>query len=194
MNAPFLIAGLGNPGAEYAQTRHNAGFLLTEALAERWHAGWRNETRFSASLAKASVGGQVVWLVRPLTYMNASGESVGEVQRYYRVPVERMLVAVDDADLPLGTVRLRPDGSSGGHHGLESVESHVGTRKYARLRLGIGRTDAEVREITGHVLGRFSRAESEVFERVLAHAVAQVTCWLEDGIEKAMARYNGPAK
>lgn len=194
MNAPFLIAGLGNPGAEYAQTRHNAGFLLAEALAERWHAGWRNETRFAASLAKASAAGRVIWLVRPLTYMNASGESVGEVQRYYRVPTEQLLVAVDDADLPLGTVRLRPDGSSGGHHGLESVESHVGTRKYARLRLGIGRTEAEVREITGHVLGRFSRAESEVFERVLAHAVAQVTCWLEDGIEKAMARYNGPAK
>lgn len=194
MNAPFLIAGLGNPGADYAQTRHNAGFLLAEELARGWHATWRTEARFAASMTKATVGGRVIWLVRPLTYMNASGEAVGEVLRYYRVPIERLLVVVDDADLPLGTLRMRPEGSSGGHHGLESVESHVGTRKYARLRLGIGRTEAEVREITGHVLGRFSRAESEVFERVLAHAVAQVTCWMEDGIEKAMTRYNGPAK
>lgn len=191
MSLPSLIAGLGNPGSEYARTRHNAGYLLVEELGRRWAAEWREERRFSALVARGSRGPRAVWLVRPLTYMNASGEAVGPVVRYYRVPVERVLVVVDDADLPLGTLRMRPGGSSGGHHGLESVEAHLGTRGYARLRLGIGRRDPGVREITGHVLGRFSAAEAEVFERVLQQAVAQVTCWLDDGTEKAMARYNG---
>jgi len=186
-----LIVGLGNPGAEHARTRHNAGFLLAEALARKWHAGWRRESRFHAELARAEIDGRTVWLLRPQTFMNASGESVAPVARYYRVPPDRTLVVVDDADLPLGTVRLRKDGSSGGHHGLESVEAHLGTRAYPRLRLGIGRRDPAVREITGHVLGRFTADEADVFEQVLRHAVAQVTCWLEDGIEKAMARYNG---
>lgn len=194
VSLPYLIAGLGNPGAEYARTRHNAGFLVLEELAREWRIDWRQEPRFEASVAKSDRGGRVVWMVRPLTYMNASGEAIGAVARYYRVPVEQILVVVDDADLPLGSVRLRPDGSSGGHHGLESVETHLGTRKYARQRLGIGRLESGVRQITGHVLGRFSADEAEVFERVLRHAVSQATCWLDDGIEKAMARYNGSAR
>jgi len=189
-----LIAGLGNPGSEYARTRHNAGFLLLEELARVWRAEWRNERRFESEVARHVWAGGTTWLVRPQTYMNASGEAVGAVFRYYRLELPGLLVVVDDADLPLGTVRLRSEGSSGGHHGLESVEQHLGTRAYARLRLGIGRTDRSVREITGHVLGKFSAEETEVFGQVLRHAKAQVTCWLEEGIEKAMARYNGPAK
>lgn len=192
--APYLIAGLGNPGSEYARTRHNAGFLLVEALAEAWRAEWREERRFVASVAKAAPAGRTVWLVRPLTFMNASGEAVGAVMRYYRVPLTRLLVVVDDADLPLGAVRMRPDGSPGGHHGLESVESQLGTRAYPRLRLGIGRTESGVRRITGHVLGRFAADEAEVFGRVVRHGMSQVTCWLEEGIEKAMARYNRAAE
>lgn len=190
----FLIAGLGNPGTEYARTRHNAGFLLVDALARAWRVEGRETGRFEAWLGRGTRGNRVIWLARPLTYMNASGESVGALVRYYRVPVEQVLVVVDDADLPLGTVRLRPDGSSGGHHGLESVETHLGTRGYARLRLGIGRREEGVRQITGHVLGRFGEAELEVFEQVLAHGVAQVTCWLDEGIQKAMARFNGPVR
>lgn len=193
-DSPFLIAGLGNPGAEYARTRHNAGFLLVDHLADKWGAGWGAAGRFEVDVAKAGRGGRVVWLVKPLTYMNASGEAVGALARFYRVPVSQVLVVVDDADLPLGTVRMRPDGSSGGHHGLDSVESHLGTRQYARLRLGIGRVDAAGREITGHVLGRFTASEADVFERVLVHAGAQAACWLEEGIQKAMARFNGPVQ
>jgi PTH1 family peptidyl-tRNA hydrolase len=189
-----MIAGLGNPGAEYSRTRHNAGFLLVEELARVWGAEWKSERRFDALVARGAVQGRTIWLVRPQTYMNASGEAVGALLRYYRVEVPRVLVVVDDADLPLGKIRLRPDGSSGGHHGLESVETHLGTRSYARLRLGIGRTETVVREITGHVLGRFTTEEMEVFGRVLKHAVAQVTCWFDEGIEKAMTRYNGQAR
>jgi PTH1 family peptidyl-tRNA hydrolase len=194
VNAPFLIAGLGNPGAEYARTRHNAGFLVLEELARVWKVDWRREARFDALVARTNRPPGPVWLVRPLTYMNVTGRAVGAVARYYQVPLTQILVVVDDADLPLGTVRMRPEGSSGGHHGLESIEDHLGTRAYARLRIGIGRTDPAVREITGHVLGRFTADEAEVFGRVLPHAVEQVVCWLEEGPQKAMARYNGPVK
>lgn len=190
----YLIVGLGNPGAEYARTRHNAGFMVVEALGREWSAQWREERRFVARLGRAARAGRVLWLLEPLTYMNASGEAVAAVRRYHRVPLERVLVVVDDANLPLGSVRMRPGGSSGGHHGLESIESHLGTREYARLRLGIGRQETGGREITGHVLGRFSAEETTVMERVLQHAVAQVTCWIDDGTEPAMARYNGVAK
>ncbi len=196
MNAPYLIVGLGNPGAEYARTRHNAGFLVVDELARGWRAGWRTESRFEAEVARAGVGSapKTVWLAKPQTYMNASGEAVGAMARYYRVPTPQVLVLVDDVDLPLGAVRMRSEGSSGGHHGLESIEQHLGTRSYARLRLGIGRVEPGVREVTGHVLGRFTADEAESFARVARHAVAQVACWLDEGIEKAMARYNGQAK
>jgi PTH1 family peptidyl-tRNA hydrolase len=186
-----LIAGLGNPGAEYVRTRHNAGFLLLDRLADRWRGEWRLERRFAARLAQVAPGGHVCWLCQPQTYMNASGEAVAAVARYYRVPAGRVLVAVDDADLPLGTVRLRPDGSSGGHHGLESVEQHLATRGYPRLRLGIGRQPEPGRQITGHVLGSFSRLEAEWFDRVLARASEAVQCWLTDGAVVAMNRFNG---
>ncbi len=191
MENAHLIVGLGNPGDEYARTRHNAGFLLADLLAQRWRASWRTERRFTARLARAAFGGHECWLCQPLTYMNVSGEAVVAVANYYRLATAKVLVAVDDADLALGTIRLRPDGSSGGHHGLESVEQHLGTRGYARLRLGIGRQATAGRQITGHVLGSFSRVEREVFEQVLVRASEAVECWLQLGITAAMNRFNG---
>lgn len=188
----FLIVGLGNPGREYERTRHNAGFMLVDRLAEDWRAGWNGEKKFKAVTAKASPAGKRVILVKPQTFMNLSGEAAGPLKNFYRVPPANVLVAVDDANLPLGTVRLRPDGSPGGHHGLESVEQVLGTRAWPRLKLGIGRNSPEQREISGHVLGRFATDEMTVFEQVLGHAARQVTCWLNDGAEKAMNRFNGP--
>ncbi len=189
-----LIVGLGNPGAEYAQTRHNAGFELVERLAREWRANWELERKFQARIAKAERDGRRLLLVQPLTFMNLSGEAVGAVSGFYRVKPERVLVAVDDADLPLGQVRLRPGGRSGGHHGLESVEAHLATREYPRLRLGIGRRDPVVREITGHVLGKFGADERELFVQALARAGAQVECWLVAGIQKTMSQFNGAAE
>lgn len=194
MENQHLIAGLGNPGAEYARTRHNIGFLLADALAVRWRAEWRDEKKFSARLARAESAGRRVLLCQPQTFMNASGEAVRAVRDFFRVPPAQVLIAVDDADLPLGTLRLRGEGSSGGHHGLESVEQQLGTRGYARLRLGIGRRDPVVREITGHVLGKFNAAESALVEKVLARAASQVECWLADGLQKAMSQFNGPVE
>ncbi len=194
MENMYLIVGLGNPGADYAQTRHNAGFLLVERLAEHWRANWEVERKFQSRVAKAQRDGRRVLLMQPQTFMNLSGEAVSAVSGFYRVPPAQVLVAVDDADLPLGEIRLRPSGSSGGHHGLESMEQHLATREYPRLRIGIGRRDAAVREITGHVLGKFGADERELFAQVLAQAGEQIGCWLEAGIQKAMSQFNGPVK
>lgn len=185
----FLIVGLGNPGAEYADTRHNAGFLLVEKLAARWKCDWANERKFRARIAKTAYNNKRVFLCEPQTFMNLSGETVGALKNFYQLPLAQLMVVADDADLPLGTVRLRSSGSSGGHHGLESVEQHVASREYARLKIGIGRKDG-LREITNHVLGRFDSAENELLGKVLDRASRQVETWLDAGIEKAM-QWNG---
>lgn len=185
-----LIVGLGNPGAEYAKTRHNAGFMLVELLARRWRAEWNKEKKFQAQVAKAERNGRRVLLCEPQTYMNASGETVVALVQFYQLPFVNLMVAVDDADLPLGEIRLRPGGGPGGHHGLESIEAHLGARSYARLRIGIGRRDG-TREITGHVLGRMSAGELAMMEKVLARAADQMESWLALGLQKAMSQFNG---
>ena len=185
-----LIVGLGNPGAEYAQTRHNAGFLLVEKLAAQWKADWTNERKFKARMAKSDRQGKRVLLCEPQTFMNLSGETVGEVTGFYQLPLPQLIVAVDDADLPFGEIRLRPGGSSGGHHGLESIEQHLGSREFARLRIGIGRKDG-ARQITNYVLGKFEPAEQELLEKILERAANQVECWLAAGLQKAMSQFNG---
>jgi PTH1 family peptidyl-tRNA hydrolase len=191
MDNLHIIVGLGNPGAEYARTRHNAGFLVLDQLAGRWKLEWKLERKFDAFVARETeMGTGAVLLGKPQTFMNASGKSVGVVTAFYRVPSSRCLVVVDDADLPFGEIRMRPRGSSGGHHGLESIEEHLGTREFPRLRVGIGRRGGE-REITGHVLGKFSRDEAVVLELVLARAASQAECWVREGVQKAMNQFNG---
>jgi PTH1 family peptidyl-tRNA hydrolase len=186
----YLIVGLGNPGAEYAKTRHNAGFQLVAKLAERWKAVWSLEKKFNARTARGEPNNSRVILCEPQTFMNSSGEAVGALVGFYRIPLKQLLVVVDDADLPLGELRLRPGGSSGGHHGLESIEQHLGTREFARLRIGIGRK-AGTREITDYVLGRFSSSEAELAGKVLTAAADQAEVWLKAGIQKAMSQFNG---
>ena len=190
MEPMHLIVGLGNPGAEYAKTRHNAGFSLVEKLAERWKANWANERKFASRLAKAGHAGKNVLLCEPQTFMNLSGESVAALVKFYQLPMEKILIAVDDADLALGEIRLRPGGGSGGHHGLESVAEHLSSKEYARLRIGIGRKN-EARQITGHMLGKFSAEENALLEKVLKRAADQLECWLDAGIQKAMSQFNG---
>jgi peptidyl-tRNA hydrolase, PTH1 family len=187
----YLIAGLGNPGREYQQTRHNAGFLVADRFAETVRAKWSLESRFKARVAKSGWAGKSVLICQPLTFMNASGESVAAIMQFFRVPVDRLIVVVDDADLTLGTVRLRPSGSSGGHHGLDSIEQHLGTREYARQRVGISRLADGRRDIAGHVLGSFSESEREPLKKVLDRCVSQLDCWLTEGLPKAMSQFNG---
>jgi PTH1 family peptidyl-tRNA hydrolase len=187
----YLIVGLGNPGAEYAHTRHNAGFQAVERLAQRWNAPWSYEKKFNARVARCKRDDRNALLSQPQTYMNSSGEAIAAMLSFYQATTNRLLVLVDDADLPLGELRMRPNGSSGGHHGLESIEQHLGTRQYARLRIGIGRQN-EAREITGHVLSRFNSTETALIDKVLTFAAGQAECWLTAGIQKAMNQYNGP--
>jgi len=190
MESLRLVVGLGNPGAEYVRTRHNAGFLVVEELASRISAHWNFEKKFDARVAKSERVGNKLLLAEPQTFMNASGEAVGALVNFYHVPIANVLV-VDDADLPFGELRMRPKGSSGGHHGLESIETHLGTREFARLKVGIGRTVDGRREITNYVLGKFSTAETKLLEKVLKRAADQVECWVNEGAEKAMNRFNG---
>jgi peptidyl-tRNA hydrolase, PTH1 family len=190
----LLIVGLGNPGREYRETRHNAGFMLADRLTARWRLAWRSEPKFFAELAEGAVNGRRLVLSKPQTFMNASGEAVGKLAAYLRVPASAVLVLVDDADLPLGTLRLRPAGSAGGHHGLESVTQHLGSREFPRLKLGVARPAQAVRDIAGHVLGGFRPDERELWERVLGRAAEQVDTWVQDGPGKAMNLYNGPVK
>jgi PTH1 family peptidyl-tRNA hydrolase len=190
MESVHLIVGLGNPGAEYAKTRHNAGFLLVERLAAKWKADWTNERKFEARMARSDRHGKRVLLCQPQTFMNLSGETVRALVQFYQLPLKQVIVAVDDADLPFGEIRSRASGSSGGHHGLESIEQHLASREFARLRIGIGRKDG-AREITNFVLGRFDEAESVMLEKVLVRASDQLACWLDGGIQKAMNQFNG---
>jgi PTH1 family peptidyl-tRNA hydrolase len=188
---PFLIVGLGNPGAEYSRTRHNAGFMVVDELARRANVAWNLEKKFNARVAKRDRGDRRILFAQPQTFMNASGEAIGALLSFYRVPSSQLLVIVDDADLPFGELRLRPKGSSGGHHGIESIEQHIGSRDYARLKVGIGRTQDGPREITGYVLGKFGATEKALLEKVLQRAADQAECWVTDGIQKAMNRFNG---
>lgn len=187
----YLIVGLGNPGRAYMQTRHNAGFTVVDRLGAGWGASWQLKRDFKSRIARVTMEGQRVLLAQPQTYMNLSGQAVAGLVAYYRVGLERMLVILDDADLPVGALRLRPRGSSGGHHGLESIEAQLGTRDYPRLRVGIGGRGDGPREISGHVLGRFNAGEAEWMERVFRRAAEQAMCWLREGVSVAMTRYNG---
>ena len=191
MDNLFLIVGLGNPGREYAGTRHNAGFLALEKFAERLKAGWKLEDKFQARIARSEYCGQKLVLCQPQTFMNSSGIAVLKTADYFKIPLNRLLVSVDDADLPFGEIRLRQSGSSGGHHGLDSVQSHLGSKDYARQRIGIGRTASGVRDIHGHVLGRFNEEDRILLEKVLLRAAHQMVCWMEQGTLKAMNNFNG---
>ncbi len=190
MENSLLVVGLGNPGRKYERTRHNAGFMLVELLAERAGAGWQDDQRSRSRVAKFSLGGRRAILCQPQTFMNCSGEAVRALADFYKIGPEDVLVVVDDADLPLGAVRMRPGGGSGGHNGLKSIAAHLGGQGFARQRIGIGRREG-AREITGHVLGAFAGDEMKVLELALAKAADQAECWLTAGIDRAMNEHNG---
>lgn len=163
--------------------------MLADTLVGRWGGRWRLESKFFAEMAEVTFAERRFILVKPQTFMNQSGEAVGRLVQFYKTT--ETLVLVDDADLPLGAIRLRPGGSSGGHHGLESLERFLGTRDYPRLKLGIAPPQSATRDIAVHVLGRFGAEDRPVLARVLDRAVAQVECWARAGIGQAMNLYNG---
>jgi peptidyl-tRNA hydrolase, PTH1 family len=179
-----LIVGLGNPGREYRDTRHNVGFMIVDRMAASARTVFRTEKSWRAEVAKT---GDVL-LCKPLTYMNLSGESVRGICDFYKIGAEETLVILDDMNLPLGALRLRTEGSAGGHKGLQSVIAHLATKAVARLRVGIG--SARAGEVTDHVLGRFSPMEKAPLEESLDRAVAAIACAQSLGFSAAMNAYN----
>jgi PTH1 family peptidyl-tRNA hydrolase len=184
-----LLVGLGNPGAKYAETRHNVGFMVLERLAGAEGASFRSQPRLQGQLAEVGSGEARLRLLMPQTYMNESGRSIRAALDWYRLDPSQLLVLVDDMDLPLGRLRLRASGSAGGHNGLRSTIAHLGSQDFARLRIGIGApadNPAERRARTvSHVLGCFSAEERPVLEAVLEEVVAGVERIRRQGIERA---------
>lgn len=179
-----LIVGLGNPGRDYVDTRHNVGFMILDRLATKAGAAWRTEKSWQTEVARAGS----TWLCKPQTYMNLSGGAVGTVAAFYKIPADAVLVVLDDMALPLGKLRLRASGSAGGHNGLQSVIDHLGTAEVARLRVGIGA--AQPGQAVGHVLGRFSAAEQAALDETLDRALAAIDLAQTNGLPAAMNAFN----
>jgi peptidyl-tRNA hydrolase, PTH1 family len=185
-----IVVGLGNPGRQYAQTRHNFGFFVVEELAKRTSAP-SSRKRMNAEISEARYGDDRLILVMPQTFMNASGVAVREIMRWYKVKPEDVLVVVDDLDLPYGQIRLRTRGSAGGHNGLKSIFHETGTQEIPRLRVGIGRSGHHA---IGHVLSKFSAEEQETLPRLIEEATDAVELWLSKGALEAMNLINGAGR
>lgn len=179
-----LIVGLGNPGKSYEKTRHNIGFSAVEVLARKHGLEFRKQLKFKGNAAEGSIGVNPVILLEPLTFMNLSGESVALIMRYFQIELSRILIVADDVDLPLGQLRVKINSGPGGHNGLKSVEEHLQTNRYARLRIGVG--DRSEGDLADHVLGRFSQEEEQLVPGVLERAVQAIEIWLDKGITSAM--------
>lgn len=185
MEAPIrIIVGLGNPGRDYAETRHNVGFMVLDRLARRFGAEWKPDKARKGELA----AGPGVLLVKPQTFMNSSGECVGPIMRYYKFEPGQVLVIYDDTAFPVGTMRLRAGGSAGGHNGMKSLISHLGSEKFPRLRVGIGTPGQK--EMVGHVLGKFAPDERPLLEESLEKAEQATLLMLREGFQSAANQFN----
>ncbi len=186
-----IVVGLGNPGKEYERTPHNAGFMLIDALAAKHACGLRGSWRFRARTGTVHLGDERVLLVKPETFMNRSGEAVAAILRWQKATPADLMVVLDDADLPLGRLRIRASGSSGGHRGLASIVACLGTEAFARLRLGIGRGGADGRPLVNFVLGALPEADGQLLSAGVGLAVDAVTCWVTQSLDAAMNGFNG---
>jgi PTH1 family peptidyl-tRNA hydrolase len=184
-----LVAGLGNPGPRYAQTRHNVGYAVIDELARRWGVSVEKyERRYEALLGETQLAGERVLLLKPQTFMNLSGRSLLPVTQFYKLACADLLVVCDDLDLPVGRIRLRAGGSGGGQKGLENILLRLASNDIPRLRIGIGKVDRSV--TSEYVLNRFAPDERETIDQAVMTAVDAVECWLHEGIDAAMNRFN----
>ena len=185
-----LIVGLGNPGREYRETRHNVGFMVVEEIARRYALGWSQApSQVPDAFIAKRYGTEPVLLAKPLTYMNLSGDAVAALTRYYDVPVDVLLIVIDEASLPFGKLRARARGSAGGHNGLKSIIERLGTTEFSRLRLGVGRGDDQ-RKLSDHVLSIFERSERAELEAFITRAADAVELFAAEGILAVMNTYN----
>lgn len=190
---PQLIVGLGNPGEKYNQTRHNIGFEAVDQFARLWGISLAENRKFQGIYGEGRAPKtDKIRLLKPLTYMNLSGQSIRAAIDWYKLSPESVLVVYDDMDLPLGKLRLRLSGSAGGHNGMKSAIAHLGTQNFPRLRIGIGapKIVAEDKDTVSHVLGQFSKAEAAIVSEVLQLVTEAVEMSLKQGVEKAMSLYN----
>ena len=188
--ADWLLVCLGNPGDKYENTRHNAGFLVADALGERLNKPIRR-LKFRALTNLVDYGGCRVLLMKPSTYMNLSGEAVREAAQFYRLPPERVLVVCDDVSLPLGRLRLRRGGSAGGHNGLRSIIGQLHSDQFPRLRIGVGQKPHPDYDLADWVLSRFSPEDRRVMDAAAERALDAIECVLSQGMDRAMSQYNG---
>ena len=187
-----LIVGLGNPGSEYRDTRHNVGFKVVDELARRHDVQSWNE-KFGGLEAKVRVGDEVVILTKPLSFMNLSGQAVQGFSAFYKIDTPDILIIVDDVELPLGRLRARPGGGAGGHNGLKSVIQSLGTEEFSRLRIGVGRGEAG-KNLSSFVLGRFTEEEHETITAAVLRAADATEVFIEQGIAPAMNIFNAAPK
>ena len=183
-----IITGLGNPGTEYAKTKHNVGFMFVDALAEKLGVTeWKD--KFDAKVGEGRIGTEKVLLVKPQTYMNDSGRSVGPVMNFYKLAPEDLIVAHDDMDIPAGTIRIRKKGSAGGHNGIKSILAHVGDEHFSRVRIGIGRP-LPGWTVVNHVLAVFSEEDAPKITEAINYLIPAVECIVNEDVDMAMNRYN----
>lgn len=183
-----VIVGLGNPGAQYANTPHSVGFEAVDAIASEIGAAWENKKAFSCLMAKGVLSGVPVLLVKPQTFMNLSGDSVAPVVKYHNATPADLIVVQDDIDIPLGCLRIRKNGSCGGHNGIRNIIERLGSQSFIRLKVGVGKDKSNV---IGHVLGKFDPASRTTVDKVVSASVQAVASILRDGADKAMNVFNG---
>lgn len=183
-----VIVGLGNPGRQYADTRHNVGFMTIDKISEQWNIPVQ-QNKFKALIGEGMVDGQRVILVKPQTYMNLSGESVGELVRFYKLDVADILIIYDDLDLPVGKVRLREKGSAGGHNGIKSLIAHLGTQEFKRIKIGIARPRPG-QSVSNYVLEPFSTTDLPAIQQAITHAAEASREWLKQSFLLVMNKYN----
>lgn len=182
-----LIVGLGNPGKDYEKTRHNAGFMCIDEVAKKCNLSFDTK-KFKALMASGNVNGEKVLLMKPQTYMNLSGEAVGECVRYYNIDIEDICILVDDLDLPIGKIRLRMKGSSGGQNGLKNIIAHLGSQEFKRIRIGIGKN--KMYDTKDYVLGKIGKSEWIEFEDALERASSAAVDFISRPFERVMGDFN----
>lgn len=186
----WLVVGLGNPGPKYEWTRHNMGFLVIDELAERESIPVQR-LKFKALTNTAVIGGRSVLLMKPTTYMNLSGEAVGQAARFYKIPPEQVLVISDDVALPQGKLRVRRSGSAGGHNGLKNIIAHLGSDQFPRVKVGVGGKPHPDSDMADWVLSPFTGQDRKAMEEAISRAADAVTLLLDQGVDQAMAKFNG---
>ena len=186
----WLLVCLGNPGDQYENTRHNAGFMVADEIGERQHAPIQ-KLKFRALTNIFTISGEKVLVMKPVTYMNLSGEAVRQAADFYKVPPDHVLVVLDDTALAVGKLRVRRGGSAGGHNGLKSIIQHLGTDQFPRLRVGVGEKPHPDYDLADWVLGRFTGEDKKAIDAAVKRAADGVECILKDGLEQGMNRFNG---